>query len=84
MGYYYIFYLKWLKITDSITVIIKYEHLHSLKQIRPFLRLSKNLTIFFQKRGVDDREKLPYFPYRDDGLLIWQQIRSYVEEYVSM
>lgn len=40
--------------------------------------------VAFQKRGVDDQEKLPYFPYRDDGYLIWKQLQSYVQEYVSL
>ncbi|XP_028399186.1 arachidonate 5-lipoxygenase-like isoform X2 [Dendronephthya gigantea] len=50
---------------------------------RDDLRTISNVVIF-QKRGVDDTEKLPYFPYRDDGYLIWQQIQNYVEEYVSL
>lgn len=37
-----------------------------------------------QKRGVADKTKLPYFPYRDDGLLIWQQVKSFVKDYVKL
>ncbi|XP_046839259.1 polyunsaturated fatty acid 5-lipoxygenase-like isoform X2 [Xenia sp. Carnegie-2017] len=37
-----------------------------------------------KSRGVDDPVKLPYYPYRDDGYLIWKQLHSYVREYVSL
>ncbi|MBD2388094.1 hypothetical protein H6G32_22245 [Cylindrospermum sp. FACHB-282] len=35
-------------------------------------------------RGVDDASKLPNYPYRDDGLLIWGAIESWVREYFSV
>lgn len=35
-------------------------------------------------RGVDDASKLPIYPYRDDGLLIWGAIESWVKEYFSL
>ncbi|MCF2148667.1 lipoxygenase [Desmonostoc muscorum LEGE 12446] len=35
-------------------------------------------------RGVDDTSKLPIYPYRDDGLLIWGAIESWVKEYFSL
>ncbi|MCV3216407.1 hypothetical protein OGM63_23320 [Plectonema radiosum NIES-515] len=35
-------------------------------------------------RGVDDASKLPTYPYRDDGLLIWGAIESWVQEYFSL
>lgn len=35
-------------------------------------------------RGVDDVSKLPVYPYRDDGLLIWDAIHNWVEAYVSL
>ena len=35
-------------------------------------------------RGVDDASKLPTYPYRDDGLLIWGAIESWVKEYFSL
>lgn len=35
-------------------------------------------------RGVDDAAALPDYPYRDDGLLVWEEVRSYVESYVRV
>lgn len=39
--------------------------------------------IFLQHRGVDDKTKLPYFPYRDDGEVIFSAIEAMVKEYVE-
>lgn len=36
------------------------------------------------KRGVADPALLPYYPYRDDGMLIWQRLGSYINEYVAL
>ncbi len=35
-------------------------------------------------RGVDDAEKLPDYPYRDDALLLWKSIHTWVENYLSL
>jgi arachidonate 15-lipoxygenase len=35
-------------------------------------------------RGVEDPAKLPYYPYRDDGLVIWNRLDSYVKDYVAL
>lgn len=35
-------------------------------------------------RGVDDTSKLPVYPYRDDGLLIWDAIHNWVKAYVGL
>ena len=37
----------------------------------------------FQGRGVDE-DALPLFPFRDDTLLIWEEIKSYVGHYVRL
>jgi arachidonate 15-lipoxygenase len=37
-----------------------------------------------RKRGLDDSVKLPYYPYRDDGKLIWDCLGMYVKEYLDL
>ncbi|MBC7880050.1 MAG: lipoxygenase [Anaerolineae bacterium] len=37
-----------------------------------------------QNRGVDDVNKLPHYPFRDDGQLLWEAIHKYVKEYLSI
>ena len=53
----------------------------------------KITTVFFfwqfllfinQKRGVDDKDLLPYFPYRDDGEKILEVIEQMVKEYMDL
>lgn len=40
------------------------------------------LPIELAGRGMDDRTRLPHYPYRDDGLLLWQAINEYVAQYL--
>jgi arachidonate 15-lipoxygenase len=42
--------------------------------------LPRNLRL----RGVDERSVLRDFPYRDDGLLVWQALEEYVSQYVGI
>ncbi|MDT7542433.1 MAG: arachidonate 15-lipoxygenase [Acidobacteriota bacterium] len=35
-------------------------------------------------RGVEDSEQLPYYPYRDDGLIIWNRLGEYIKEYLGL
>ena len=38
-----------------------------------------------KKRGVMNiNGSLPYFPYRDDGLLLWEQVGNFAKEYVDI
>lgn len=37
-----------------------------------------------ENRGVTDTTKLPTYPYRDDGLLIWNAIESWVTDYFQL
>lgn len=37
-----------------------------------------------EKRGVNDTQKLPIYPYRDDALLIWNAIHTWVSDYLSI
>ncbi|MCJ8283630.1 MAG: hypothetical protein MJK14_28580 [Rivularia sp. ALOHA_DT_140] len=36
------------------------------------------------QRGVDNRSTLRDFPYRDDGLLIWNTLEDYVSRYIGI
>uniref|UniRef100_UPI002E37849D lipoxygenase family protein n=1 Tax=Nostoc sp. CMAA1605 TaxID=2055159 RepID=UPI002E37849D len=38
----------------------------------------------FQQRGVDDANLLPVYPYRDDGLLLWDAIHQWVADYIQI
>ena len=37
-----------------------------------------------EKRGVNDTQKLPIYPYRDDALLIWNAIHTWISDYLSI
>lgn len=37
-----------------------------------------------KRRKVDDPNTLPNFPYRDDGILVWNAIANWVSEYVNI
>lgn len=36
------------------------------------------------QRGVDDPAKLPDYPYRDDALLLWKDIHTWVGDYLAL
>ncbi|MEM7594881.1 MAG: lipoxygenase family protein, partial [Cyanobacteria bacterium P01_A01_bin.83] len=42
------------------------------------------LPTFFERRRVNDLTKLPDYPYRDDGMLIWDAIHQWVDSYLSI
>ncbi len=42
------------------------------------------LPLSFSKRGVADTDTLPVYPYRDDSLLYWDAIRSWVNSYIRL
>ena len=37
-----------------------------------------------KNRNLADKEILPHFPYRDDGLLLWEAIEQFVTQYVRL
>ena len=37
-----------------------------------------------KNRGLDDVERLPHYPYRDDGMLLWDAIEKFVSNYLSI
>nr|ABW76418.1 allene oxide synthase/8R-lipoxygenase fusion protein [Gersemia fruticosa] len=43
-----------------------------------------NLPKALKKRGVDDSTKLPEYYYRDDGLVLWEAIKTLVTEIISI
>ncbi|MEG4577437.1 lipoxygenase family protein [Microcoleus sp. N3A4] len=36
-----------------------------------------------KNRGMDDPDQLPHYPYRDDGLLLWNAIETFVSGYLN-
>jgi arachidonate 15-lipoxygenase len=38
----------------------------------------------FRSRGVDDAERLPEYPYRDDALVVWDAIHAWVAAYLAI
>ena len=42
------------------------------------------IALFYQARGIDDRNKLPYFPYRDDGEIIYKAIEDLMKDIVNL
>ena len=36
-----------------------------------------------KNRGMDNTERLPHYPYRDDGMLVWNAIHTFVSDYLK-
>lgn len=36
-----------------------------------------------KRRGVDDRKALPSYPFRDDGMLLWDALHEFVTQYIG-
>ena len=36
-----------------------------------------------KNRRMDDTERLPHYPYRDDGMLVWKAIYDFVSDYLN-
>jgi len=36
-----------------------------------------------KNRGMDNTDRLPHYPYRDDGMLIWNAIHTFVSDYLK-
>ena len=55
-----------------------------LKGIADF-RLSESAPFEdFARRGVDSLDGLPDYPFRDDSLLVWQEMSAWVDAYVRL
>jgi arachidonate 15-lipoxygenase len=50
----------------------------------PFPFNESSLPTTLKMRGVDDLQGLPDYPYRDDGLLIWEAIHDWVSSYLTL
>ncbi|MBD2515970.1 lipoxygenase [Nostoc sp. FACHB-973] len=37
-----------------------------------------------KNRGMGDPDNLPHYPYRDDGMLLWNAIKKFVSEYLNL
>jgi arachidonate 15-lipoxygenase len=36
-----------------------------------------------ENRGMNNKDKLPHYPYRDDGMLVWNAIHTFVSSYLN-
>ena len=36
-----------------------------------------------KNRGMDNTDKLPHYPYRDDGMLVWEATYTFVSDYLQ-
>ncbi len=36
-----------------------------------------------KNRGMDNTDRLPHYPYRDDGMLVWKAIHTFVSDYLK-
>ncbi len=59
----------------QLTIQATQDYLHHFNDVM----FPKTLT----SRGVDRISQLPEYPYRDDGLLIWNAIHQWVRDYLS-
>lgn len=50
----------------------------------PFSFNESSLPMTLNRRGVDDPQCLPNYPYRDDALLIWNAIHEWVSSYLQL
>jgi len=50
----------------------------------PYSFNESSLPKVLKARGVDDPKSLPNYPYRDDGLLIWNAIYEWVAGYLTL
>lgn len=50
----------------------------------PYPFNESSLPTVLKARGVDDPQFLPNYPYRDDGLLIWNAISEWVSSYLKL
>jgi arachidonate 15-lipoxygenase len=74
------------KVDELLASTIEDERVIAVKAAKSYLHnfndvmFPKTLT----SHGVGDSAQLPDYPYRDDGLLIWDAIKTWVSAYLSL
>ncbi|QLE47390.1 lipoxygenase [Nostoc sp. C057] len=61
---------------ESLQIVVNAYQEWSLDQF--------SLPTELKNRGMDDPNNLPHYPYRDDGLLLWNAIKKFVSEYLQI
>ncbi|KAI5606783.1 arachidonate 5-lipoxygenase, partial [Silurus asotus] len=54
------------------------------KAMKTFTYKSLCFPESIKARGMDSKEELPYYHYRDDGIRVWEIIKSFVEDVVNI
>lgn len=73
----------WIDNFSSFGVEVKEKVMQRTYQ-QASLKTYMNFPRDLKHRGVDDLQCLPSYPYRDDGLLIWEAIKEYVENILNI
>jgi arachidonate 15-lipoxygenase len=72
----------------SIDRVLAGELSGSLEIIRQAFKTWRFDSFAFPKaiaaRGMDDTQKFPHYPYRDDGKLIWDALQQFVSSYLGL
>jgi arachidonate 15-lipoxygenase len=68
----------------SIEIVRRAYEGYGPRGIAPWTFESWDLPKELAERGVDDRSLLPDYPYRDDGLLVWEALQRYVLDYLQV
>ncbi|XP_023678314.1 polyunsaturated fatty acid 5-lipoxygenase [Paramormyrops kingsleyae] len=54
------------------------------KAMKSFTYKSLCFPEIIKSRGLDSQEELPYYFYRDDGLKVWEAVKSFVSDIVDI
>lgn len=54
------------------------------KAVRDFRIMESSPPEDFARRGVDDTRALPSYPYRDDQLLLWEALETWIAAYIAV
>lgn len=73
------------QVDELLASTIEKEQLLAIEGAKSYLQ-SFNDVMFpktLTSHGVSDSDQLPDYPYRDDGLLLWDAIKTWVRDYLS-